>query len=385
MKVSIQDNDALSAVSPAALSAYARAGGWTKGQPYGDHSDVYAREGTPEIVIPKHRRLGDYASVVSRLIEIFAKAAETDALSLYRDLIVADRDVVRIRAAPDGAEGSVALDDGVSLITGARDMIAAAACSLREPRRFYRAGANREAADYLRRVQLGQTEQGSFVVTLVGPVVPPPVRAKALFDSTPDDEPVERRMMQRLAEALTATREAAERASGGDDDAFPEAVERGASANLCEALATLIEPFHGIDVGLSWARIRPMNAARETIRFGASDAPILREAARWFREEEPRPDVSLIGRIRRLQRDDREADGTITLRTYIDGRVQSVTAALNRPDYDRAIQAHKSGTLVAMMGDLERFGQRWRLRNSRIAAVIPDEEDEDVDLRGRDS
>lgn len=383
MKVGIQDNDALSAVSPAALSAYARAGGWTKGEPYGDHSDVYAREGASEIVIPKHQRLGDYASVVSRLIEIFAKAAETDALSLYRDLIVADRDVVRIRAAPDGADGSVVLDDGVSLITGARDMIAAAACSLREPRRSYRAGANREAADYLRRVQLGQTEQGSFVVTLVGPAVPPPVRAMASFDTMPDDEPVERRMTQRLAEALTATREAAERASGGDD-AFPEAVQRGASANLCEALAMLIEPFHGIDVGLSWARTRPMKAARETIRFGASDAPILREAARRFREEEPKPDVSLIGRIQRLQRDDGEVDGTIALRTYIDGRVLSITAILNQPDYDRAIQAHQSRAPVAMRGDLERFGRRWRLRNPRIAAVIPDEEDEAGDLQGWD-
>ncbi len=371
MKVSIQDEDALNRVSPSALSAYARAAGWTREEPYGDHSDVYVREEAPEIVIPRTDRLGDYANVVSRLIEIFTEAAETDALSLYRDLVTADRDVVRVRAAPEGANGSVTLNDGVSLITGARDMVLAAACSLREPRRVYRAGANRDAGDYVRQVHLGQTEQGSYVVTLLTPVVPPPMGQAALFDSAVDDDaPIERRMTQRLIEALTATREATERTSAGDAEAFSETVERGASANLCDALATLIEPFRGIDIGLTWARTWPAETARQTVRFGASDAPILREAARHFRAWEPRPAVSLIGCIQRLKRDDREAGGTITLRTYVDRRVVSVAVDLDRHGYDRAIQAHKNDAMIVMTGDLERFGNQWRLRDPYIVDTI---------------
>ena len=384
MRVSIQDAGALRGVSPSALSAYARAAGWKKQEPYGDHSDVYVRRRAPEIVIPRTAHLGDYADVVSRLIEIFAEAAETDTLSLYRDLVTADRDVVRVRAAPEGADGSVTLNDGVSLITGTHDMILAAARSLREPRPLYRAGPNREARDYMRQVRLGQTEQGSYVVTLLTPVVPPPMRQAASFDSAADDPPVERRVTRRLIEALTAAREATGRTSAGDADAFPQAVERGASANLCDAVAMLIEPFGGIDVGVTWARTYPAETARETVRFGASDAPILREAARRFRKWEPRPDVSLIGRIQRLRREDRETDGTVILRTYVEGRVVSVTAVLDQPNYDRAIQAHGSGAVVVMTGDLERFGSRWRLRDPYITDVISDEDDEDDDLQDRD-
>lgn len=385
MKVSIQDKDALAAVPPAALSAYARAAGWIREEPYGDHSDVYVHGEAPEIIIPRTDRLGDYVNVVSRLIEIFAEAAETDELSLYRDLVTADRDVVRVRTAPEGANGSVTLDDGVSLITGARDMVLATARSLREPRPLYHARTNREAGDYMRQVHLGQTEQGSYVVTLLTPVVPPPMGQAALFDSAADDAPVGRRMTQRLIEALTAAREATERTSAGDANAFPEAVARGASANLCDAVATLIEPFGGIDVGLTWARTWPAETTRETVRFGAFDAPILREAARRFRAWEPKPDVSLIGRIQRLRRDDREADGTITLRTYVDRRVVSVAADLDQSNYDRAIQAHQNDAVVVMTGDLERFGRQWRLRDPYIADVISDEDDEDGDIQTRDS
>ena len=59
------------AVSPVALSAYARAAGWTKTESYGDHSDVYTGEELPEIILPRTQRLDDYAAVMSQLVGIF--------------------------------------------------------------------------------------------------------------------------------------------------------------------------------------------------------------------------------------------------------------------------------------------------------------------------
>ena len=369
MKVSIQDKEALAAVSPAALSAYARAEGWTREDAWGEHSDVYTRDGAPEIIVPGTRRLGDYVSIVSRLIEIFAEAAGTDALSLYRVLTTVDRDVVRVGAVTEGGGGPVSLNDGVKLITGARDMVLAAARSLRETGPACRGAASSETDEYLRQVRLGHTEQDDCTVVLIGPIVPP------LRGSAADDRPAGRRMTQRLIEALTATREAAEKASIADANVLRDAVSRGAGADLCDALAMMIEPFHGIDIGLSWARTRPMKTAGETVRFGSSDAPVLREAARCFREQEPLPDTSLVGRVQRLQRSDGQTDGTVTLRTWIDRRVRSVSAVLNGRDYDRAIQAHRDNAPVVMFGDLERFGGRWRLRNPRIVDIISDEDD----------
>ena len=369
MKASIWDTVALIAVSPAALSAYARGAGWARIEPYGDHSDVYVAEGLPEIILPRTQRLGDYANVVSQLIEIFARAADMDEFSLYRDLLTSDRDVIRVRVKGED-DGAVSLIDGVNLIGGARDMLLAAACSLWQPQPLYRAGANKEANDYLRQVRLGQTEQGSFTVTLLTPVVPPPMQ---LLDSEWDieNDPIQRRITKRLAGALTATREATEKTVGGDDDAFTMAVRSGASANLCEALVNLIEPFPALDVSLSWARTRPRERARDVIRFDNDDASILREAARAFRNREPRPDERLFGFVHRLKRNENETDGTITLRADIDGRSQSITAVLNQNDYALAIEAHEGRAAVIAVGDLERVGQRWSLLNPRIMSIIP--------------
>ena len=369
MRVDIRDREALLGVSPGALSAYARASGWIKAESYGDHSDVYASAEFPEIILPRHQRLADYASVVWQLIEVFAKAAETDELVLYRDLVTADRDVVRVRA-PDGEAGSVNVSDGVTLMHGARDMLLSAACSLWNPQPLYRAGANKEASEYLKRVRMGQTEQGSFVITLLSPVVPPRMQSGNSSKVAQDDDPIERRITRQLVDALTAVREATEKTIAGGADAFFKAIERGVSANLCEALVSVMEPFREIDVTVTWARTCPAPRARDVVRFAASDAPILREAARSFRSREPQPDRELVGFLRMLKRGEAERDGTVTLLTSIDGKNQSVTTVLKQADYERAVSAHKERASVVVRGDLERFGQRWSLLNPMIMDVI---------------
>ena len=377
MRVSINDPGALLAVSPAALSAYARAAGWSRQEPYRVHSDVYIGDGRPEIIVPRTERLGDYASVVATLIDTFARVASQDELTVYRSLVTADRDVVRVRAA-ESDDGSVTLNAGVDLIGGARDMLLSAACSLRDARPVYRAGANREAVDLLNHLRLGQTDQGSFVVTLLTPVVPAPMPA-LLPDPDDRNAPIERRMTRRLVDAVTAARQAAERTAAGDEGAFRDAVANGVSANLCEALVRLIEPFPTLDVGVSWARTRPVKAPGAIIRFGRTDVALLREAARSLRDRAPRPDVRLYGFVRLLRRGNAGDDGTIGLATDIDGQRQSVAAVLERMDYERAVQAHRDRMPVVLSGDLDRIGQRWRLLSPRLTDVIRDDGPESRD------
>ena len=367
------------AVTPMALSAYATSTGWIKTETFGAHSDIYSGDRLPEIIVPRTHNLGDYADVVARLISIFADVADIDEVALYNDLLISDRDVIRARADNSETDGSIDISDGANLINGARDMLLAAACSLDDPRPLYRIGANRDANDIVSRVKLGQTERGSYVVTLLTPAIPPNFQEPLMPELVPDDDPPERRLTRQLARALTAVREAIEKATVGYIDAFEKSVPDGTSANLCEAVAQMTGPFSSMHVSMTWARTRPMAAARDIIRFSKDDVPILREAARTFRIREPKMDARLFGSVQRLKRDDSETDGTITLRASIDGDIQSVTAVLSPADYNRAIEAHQEKAPVIAEGDLDRFGQRWHLVNPRITEVILGGPDDDED------
>lgn len=374
MKAGIQDRDALLAVSPATLSAYARAEGWSKSESYGEFSDIYVAAGLPEIILPRTENLADYASVVSTLIEIFARVAGLDELTLYRDLVTADRDVIRMRAAGSD-DGTVSMNEGVDFVRGASEVVLAAACSFFKPQPLFRAGASRETRAYLRQMRLGQTEQGRYVVTLLSPIVPPPLQPT--LDPRPQelpDDSFERRITRHLAGSLKAARLAIESTIGQKSDAYAEFVDRGVSANLCEALDTMIIPFSTVDVSFVWARTRPLPRAREVIRFSNEDAPVLREAARAFRQRGPRHDESLVGFVNILSRaEDREA-GKIRLKAEIDGQMHSVNAVLDQTEYARAIKAHAEQATVIAEGDLERVNERWNLLNARIRTIISNED-----------
>lgn len=268
----------------------------------------------------------------------------------------------------------MAIDLGVEIVTNARQLLLAAACAVRSAQPLYRAGANREASDYLRRVKLGQTEQGSFVVTLLAPVPPQLELTEQAVLPGFQDEPFERQVTRRLAGSLEALREAVELAAAGNGQgAFERAVVHGVSANLCEAVAGLIGQTAGIDLSLTWARTRPSTLPHHRIAFSVSDAETVTEAARMFRSRHPKPDVSLFGTVHTLKRHDEDVEGLVTLKAMVDERPQSVRAVLDQANYSIAVRAHDSKTPVFVRGDLERVGQRWQLLNAQVTSFGEDD------------
>jgi hypothetical protein len=378
VKAHILDNEALHSISPAAIAAFARGEGWAKVEPYGAHADVYEGKGKPEIILPRTDRIGDYAAVVSKLIGVFSQVVERDEFATYKDLICADRDIVRVRAFGSDDDGAVSLDAGVNLVSGSRDMLLAAACAAHNPQSLYRAGSNKEAIDYLRRVKLGQTEHGSFVVTLLAPV--PPLLQPRLDPSWADldDEPMERKVTRCLMTALEASRHASELALTGDGSAFEQAVGFGVSANLCEAVASLIEQSQGLDISLTWAKTRPAPEVQRKVSFSSNDAGILKEAARMFRLRQPKTDVSLFGTVYALRRDQHEIEGLVTLKAMVEDKLKSVNAVLDQANYSIAVQAHEAKAPIIVTGDLERVGQRWQLTNANIRELPMEESYEDA-------
>lgn len=378
MKTIIVDPIALASISPAALISYIQTEGWARTEKFGIHSDVYVRENAPELIVPGTNQLGDYVSVVSSLILQLSEYENRTELQVFQDLSGSDRDVVRVRAPEANGDGSVDIDAGVSIITQGRDLLLSAACSANEPRPAYRAGSNKEASAYMKRVRLGQTERGSFIVSLLAPV-PPLLTSprQAELWPLPSEEPYDRLVTRFLADGLQAAHKAAEQWVRGDGiTAFSQGVRKGVSANLCEALSNLIEAGDGLDVSITWARTRPAPEPRRKVVFSRTEAEVFKEAARVLRMQEPRLDERLeayvVGAGRKLE----ENDGLVTLKTFIDGKPASVKTKLPSDLYTQALSAHDEKLAVSLTGDLRRDGQRWRLEHPRNLSFILDENGE---------
>jgi hypothetical protein len=287
MNVKITDATALSVLRPLEVVSYLRSNGWRKGgeQPGNWSRWLRAdRDGDEfEVTVPLNHQFRDFAARMGDVLQVLAACEGRSQLQILRDLQVMGADVIRLRLVDaEFADATVPLDEGVIFVERSRDLMLAVACAVVNPRAYYPSRKPAQAIDYIRKARLGQTEAGSFVVTILS-LVPPSL-------SAPDgqliamEEPYERQVTQRLAIALNAVRQAAEdAATTGQVNRFVEAVPSGVSANLCDALAgmgSFSEGSRRLAIEFSWSRNRPLARSAEVpnqVFFDSDAFPLIRQ------------------------------------------------------------------------------------------------------------
>jgi hypothetical protein len=288
---------------------------------------------------------------------------------ILEDIEATSTDTVRIRAiSADAVGGTVSLDAGVTMIEQAREIVLAAACSTVRPRSYWARRKPAEASEYIKKVRLGQTDRGSYVVTLQSPV-PPSLRS----DLEPE-QPFERRVTETLSRSLSAVHAAARQAAGtGELDSFREAVASGVSANLCDAIVRLFDATPGAEfkVSVSWSKGRPSKQGPiyETI-LSSDFAPVIAEASRIFKETAPEDDFEVLGFVERLDRPPGLDHGHVTVNSVLDRRMRRIVIELRDPDYQVAVEAHRQPRPISCTGDLIRNGRSYELKNPRDFQIV---------------
>jgi hypothetical protein len=372
MRAIISDSDTLRSLKPLELVQYLRAKGWQKDSELGTKATLWVRADgdADEIVLPKRRDFGDFDLRMSEVLKTLAKTEARSQFDIMRDVQTTAADLVRLRApARDAVDGSLAIDSAVSFVESARDLMLAAACAAIDKRSYFATRKAQQATDYLQRVRMGQTERGSFVLTILSPV-PPTLKSEqdALFPvDTP--EPYERTVTRTLARSLAAVSAAAETAAAlGDMQPFIDAVQWGVSANLCDAIVRIshISNNEGVDVAITWSPSRVVPAETpHLIRLQGDAIPLIEEAGRLFRKISPLDDFELQGAVIVLHRPEGAAIGRITVAGFVEGQARKVQIDLAEPDYKKAIAAHEQHAIVICTGELVKQGRSYRLQNPR--------------------
>lgn len=381
MKAIVSDLDTLRTLKPLEVVQYLRAKGWQQDGDLGSKATLWVRPNggeAEEIVLPRRKDFADFDLRMAEVLATLEKAEARSQLDILRDVQTTSADLVRLRApVRNAADGSLAIEAAVSFVASARDLMLAAACAAIDKRLYFATRKPQQATNYLDRVRMGQTERGSFILTILSPV-PPALRSEqgALFP-VESSEPYERAVTRTLAEALAATASAAEAAAAqGDMKPFTDAMEYGVSANLCDAIVSIsnVSGGEGVDVTIAWSpgRASP-DRTPSRVRLQGDAIPLIEEAARLFRETGPIDDFELQGAVIALDRPESGLYRRITVAGFIDGQARKVQVDLSEDDYAKAITAHEQQSLVFCTGELVKAGRSYRLQSPRQFRVHGDD------------
>ncbi|NJO21569.1 MAG: hypothetical protein HC838_18095, partial [Spirulinaceae cyanobacterium RM2_2_10] len=150
-------------------------------------------------------------------------------------------DIIRVGTEDslDANEHTIALPEGIRLLTKARQMALAGASSAVAQRPVHPRRPPSNATQFVRDLRLGQTERGSYLIKLIAPVSDD---SSISFDKPipfVQGTPFSRRAVLELMRGLDALKTATEenkRQGRFVFNSYVSAVPEGVSANLCEAL-----------------------------------------------------------------------------------------------------------------------------------------------------
>lgn len=390
MRASIKDAALLANVNPLDVAAYLRAGGWDIIETKPQRSAIWGKQiGTDsiEILLPLDRSLRDFAIRIGDVLATLESAEDRSQLQIFGDLQTASADVIRLRVSDDDAsDGTLPIDEGVALVSKARDLMVAAACATVKPRARYHSRRFDKANDYVDGLRLGQTERGSYVISVISRVTPAMIPPPGVGDQAPAiDEPFERQAVTTLTRAVAAASIAASNAAVTQDFAgFNEVIQSGVSANLCDALIGLVgdpgERQRTLELSVSWSRSRPLQlidgvAPPSLVKLSADIMPVLCEASRWYKEIAPLEDFDLVGQVIGTHRHHEQAGpGRITVEAVVEDRIRNVTIELNEKDYAVALEAHRDRKPVSCTGEIVKTVRSLRLNNPRRFVLFTKED-----------
>ena len=153
---------------------------------------------------------------------------------------------------------------------------------------------------------------------------------------------------------------------------FREAVPNGVSANLCSSIAELAKKGGGVEIGLTWAQVRPSNAPVATYQFSEGSVDVLREAAMLLRYE-PSIGERIIAQVAKLETGPDDFDGKVQLLSVQDDLPVGMVAMFDQSSHNAVIRAFNQHEPISVVGDIHWAGNVYELHNPHSLLVAPEE------------
>ncbi|GAC1607409.1 MAG: hypothetical protein NVS3B3_10210 [Aquirhabdus sp.] len=303
-------------------------------------------------------------------------------LAAYEERIVADviKDVRRILSNvitvriihDDTSDGTIPINDGVLLISKAKELLSAAAQSVYAKRKQFTGSAPREAKEYLDTLLLGQTEVGSYIVNVIAPAQ----QVTDLNAPTAEAVPLGQVVTVNLVTSLEALKLAsAAYEKSGDLKAFDDAVRSGASSNMCDALLGFSGEKHHreFEITVTGASVPMFESEPRKFTFASHQIELLEKVSDYYKDDYVLTQRRLIGYITKLSRPKDETSGTIVVDSTLGEIERKVRIELTGDDYHMAVLAHDNSKLVRVDGDVHIKSKSAQLLNPVNFGVIENE------------
>lgn len=310
-----------------------------------------------QVTIPMDRILSDYQEAMYESIMTIAEVEGKRLEDIFLYFMNPNADILKIRLERKNVEaGNILLDDAINIYENTKKILSATAQDVLHPKKYHQGRVDTSIQKFLSECRFGQTEIGSYVISVVCPFVDDDIEQTSPYS---DEETLEnsltRKVTSRFMENLTTIKKHIDE---GDLSALISEKSSVISANFYEALK-------GLNLQAEGTRIEFLAEWSPAVRHNPEGSQHVVLTNDYYNPMEfvikklkghTKKTTSVIGRIKRLESSpdaENRDKGKITI-TYLDAnnRAKTLRAELDAADYKRALEAHGMGWHVQLIGEI---------------------------------
>lgn len=383
MQYSVNYFDLAEGISTLLFSRYLKDTGWEQFSSKKTKVKVYQYEnarGFYQVNLPVDKTLSDYKEAMYRAVQTVAEAENRELKSVLLYLLNPCSDILKIRLAnPNVESGNITFDDAIRIYDNTKKLLAAAAQDVLHPRKYHQGRMEDAVSKFLSECRFGQTEVGSYVVSIVCPFAELDGQEKYQQLSMFSNEErfvnsLTRKVTSRVMENLYQIKR------NVDEDNMDELISQtekcAISSNFYEALMNLNENPMGTDVEFmaEWApTVRNEQCPHSRILFTHDYYEPIKVTVNRLRKEKDTA-TKIYGRIKQLDSTPdvaKRKDGKITV-VYLDenNRSKTTIVRVDKNDYDKAITAHSRGYFIEVIGKMTKSENRKAFMECEAFRII---------------
>lgn len=341
------------------------------------------QKGDYQINLPMDRDFRDYDSAISRAVTTLSEEQGLPVSRTLMYLLHPNSDILRFRMKSEHSdEGYVLLDNAINMYSNAKKLLAASVRDIVSPAKVHIGRYEDYVNSFLNDCRFGQTEVGSYVISLICPLANISrsdgyQKLSNIADATDCETSLTR---QATSNIMINSGEIVNHIMEGDFANFTEK-EQGAtiSSNFYEALWGLNsnEEANEVDISADWCpTISRPDHVPGSIKIQKDCFKPIKEIAENIKNKNRGID-EVIGRIKSFDSNidaEERKSGYIKV-VYIDkktDRAKTIKAKLSESDYYRAWDAHRSGAYIRLTGEFK--GKQDSVFEAKSFQQISDEE-----------
>lgn len=365
MIYSVNFIDLTEKINPLAFARYLKDMGWEQFQSKRQHIKIFQYEKNDnffQVIIPTEKKLNDYKEAMFKAVMTVAEVENKSVEQVLLYLLNPNTDILKIRLERKDVEaGNILFDDAIRMYESAKRLLAATALDILHPKRYHQGRMDDCVLKFLSSCRFGQTEIGSYVVSVVCPFAELDENEEYKQLSIFSDEEqcansLTRQVTSRVMKNISFIKNQID--NGEMDKLILQDGDKIISANFYEALGGLNLDSKGADVEFiaEWSPIvKNVDCVKNRILLTHDYYQPIETTIERLKDETNKS-TRIIGRIKKLESSpdiQRRKIGKITV-VYLDenDKPRTVIVNLSKSEYDKAIKAHEKGLHVEIVGEI---------------------------------